>query len=370
MQYCTKCVYPAVAATPLTFDADGVCSGCRASLHKDKIDWVEREEYFKELIEDYRGESEYDCILPVSGGKDSYFAAHLAKKYGLNALMVTYHGNNYMDEGEYNLHRMKDIFGFDHIIYHPSTDTLIKLNRLGLRITGDMNWQNHCGIFTVPIQIAVRYKVPLIFWGDHGFSELGGMYSHDDFIEFTAKDRYEHGLHGFDWFDFVEDTEGLTEKDLRWAQYPKDEDLLEVGVRGIYLSNYFYYDGNKHADIAMSEYGWKTSDKPFERTYRKISNLDDMHENGIHDYLKYIKLGYGRGTDHACYDIRLGRMTREEGIEMVKKYDHIKSSDLQRWLKYVGMTEKEFDEIADTFRNPRVWSKVNGEWIKQNIWDA
>lgn len=369
MQYCTQCVFPAVAATPLTFDEHGVCSGCRAGTSKSNINWDERKELFQELVDEYRGESEYDCILPVSGGKDSYFAAHLAKEMGLNALMVTYHGNNYLPEGEYNLNRMKDVFGFDHIIFRPSTPVLIKMNRLGFKITGDMNWQNHAGIFTVPIQVAVKYKVPLIFWGDHGFTEMGGMYSHNDFIEFTAKDRYEHGLHGYDWFDFIEESEGLTKEDLRWCQYPSDEDIMEVGVRGIYLSNYFYYDGNKHAQIAKDEYQWKTSNQKFERTYRQISNLDDMHENGIHDYMKYIKLGYGRGTDHACYDIRLGKMSRETGIEMVRKYDHVKSSDLKRWLDYVDMTEEEFDEIADTFRNPRVWSKVNGKWVKDNIWD-
>ena len=106
----------------------------------------------------------------------------------------------------------------------------------------------------------------------------------------------------------------------------------------------------------VREYGLRSPPEPFERTYRRMSNLDDMHENGIHDYLKFVKFGYGRGTDHACKDIRAGRMTREEGIEMVRKYDHVKPRrDLERWLDYVGMTEDEFDAIADTFRDPRVW---------------
>ena len=106
--------------------------------------------------------------------------------------------------------------------------------------------------------------------------------------------------------------------------------------------------------------------KPFDRTFKRTSNLDDMHENGAHDYLKFIKLGYGRGTDHANYEIREGRMTREKGLAMVNKYDHVKPSDLKRWLKYVGMEESKFDQIADTFRDQRVWRIKNNSWYKMN----
>ncbi|QDM17969.1 N-acetyl sugar amidotransferase [Tardiphaga sp. vice278] len=367
MQYCTKCVYPAVAATPVTFDADGVCSGCRVGLNKVAIDWNERKRLFIDLIDQYRTESEYDCILPVSGGKDSYRAAHIAKEFGLKALLVTYHGNNYLPEGETNLKRMREVFPFDHIVFRPSQDALIRLNRAGFTKTGDMNWHCHAGIFTYPMQIAIKYKIPLVFWGDHGFTEHGGMYTHNDFFEFTAKDRYENGLHGYDWFDF-EGVEGLTKKDLQFLMYPDDAAIMDVGLRGIYLSNYFPFDGAVNAEIARDQYGWLEAQQSFDRTYRRVSNVDDMHENGVHDYMKFIKLGYGRASDHAQYDIRAGRMTREEGIAMVRKYDHVKPSDIVRWLSYTGMTEDEFDAIADTFRNHRVWSIQDGQWVKENIW--
>jgi N-acetyl sugar amidotransferase len=366
--YCKNCVAPSINPITLTVEEEGLCSACRNNKNKISIDWKEREILFKELVDEYRSEDNYDCIIPVSGGKDSYFAAHIAKKFNLKALLVTYHSGTYLEEGEYNLKRMKEIFGFDHIIFYPNFDVLRKLHRVGFIKTGDMNWHNHAGIFTFPVQIAVKYKIPLILWGDHGRTEMAGMYSHNDFIEFTAKDRYEHALHGYDWFDFVGE-EGLTKKDLSVYIYPDDEDIYEVGVRGIYLSNYFYYDGNHNANIAMKEYGWKPYSKGFERTYRNISNVDDMFENGVHDYMKYIKFGYGRATDHACYDIRLGKMSRQEGIEMVRKYDHIEPSDLNFWLEFVGMSKEEFYEIADKFRDERVWKKVNGKWIKKNIWD-
>jgi len=367
MQYCTRCVFPAIAATPLTFDANGVCSGCRASDLKKTIDWDARRALFAELVDEYRNPDGYDCLLPVSGGKDSYFAAHLAKEFDLKALMVTYHGNNYLAEGERNLYRMKDEFGFDQIIFRPATEVLVRLNRLGLKVTGDMNWHCHAGIFTYPMQVAVKYRIPLVFWGDHGFTEQGGMYSHNDFFEYTAKDRYEHALHGYDWFDF-EGKEGLSRKDLQFLIYPSDDEVLDVGLRGIFLSNYFYYDGTRHADIAREHYHWEEAEQEFDRTFRRTSNLDDMHENGAHDYMKFIKLGYGRGTDHANYEIREGRMTREEGLEMVRRYDHVKPRDLTRWLEYVGMSEEEFDRIADTFRDRRVWRIEDGQWVKKTAW--
>ena len=380
IQYCTRCVYPAVAATPLTFDEDGVCSGCRVAMSKPQIDWAQRWRLLQELTDQSRSMSNYDIVIPVSGGKDSYYQTHVAvAELGLKPLLVTYHGNNYLPEGEYNLLRMRELFDCDHIIVRPSVDTLIKMNRIGFKLQGDMNWHAHCGIFTTPIQVAVRYKVPLMMWGEHGFMDLGGMYSINDFVEFTAKFRLEHALRGYDWHDFTDEgleklgrpelKEGLKAKDLLWAQYPSDEEIDEVGVRGIYLANFVDWDANKHVKLVIEKYGWRPAQQPFERTYRTMSNLDDMHENGIHDYLKFVKLGYGRGSDHSCKDIRVGLMTREQGIEMVRKYDHVKPRrDLERWLRYVDMTEEEFDSICDSFRDPRVWTAENGQWWKDNIW--
>jgi N-acetyl sugar amidotransferase len=380
MRYCSRCVYPGVAATPLTFDEDGVCSGCRVAREAETVDWEERRKLLVELIDSYRSDSSYDVVIGVSGGKDSYFQTHIAvRELGLKPLLVTYHGNNYLPEGEWNLFRMREVFDCDHIVVRPSVDVLVRMNRIGFKLQGDMNWHAHCGIFTVPIQIAVRYRVPLILWGEHGFMNLGGMYSHNDFVEFTAKHRLEHSLRGYDWHDFTDEglaqlgrpelSEGLTAKDLTWAQYPSDDEIDDVGVRGIYLGNYYPWDGNHNAQLAAELYGWREAQQPFERTYRRVSNLDDMHENGIHDYLKFVKFGYGRASDHACKDIRAGDMTRDEGVEMVRRYDHVKPRrDLERWLDYVGLTEDEFDVVCDGFRDPRVWRAEDGQWVKDTIW--
>jgi len=373
MQYCSKCVYP-MAAVNLIIDEDGVCAACGVSEEYQTItdeEWERRKEKLFALVEPYRSKdgSNYDCVIPFGGGKDSYYQAHVAKNVlGLNPLLVTYHGNNYLPEGQRNLDRGRDVLDCDHIVYRPSVETLLKLNRIGFKKMGDMNWHGHCGINTVPFHIAVKYRIPLMLWGEVGWADLSGMFSPDDYVEYSQRIRVEHNLHGFDWYDMLDKKENLTIKDLQMFRFPSDEEYAEVGIRGIALGNFLKWDANTQAKLMKELYGHEWASKPFERTYRIFSNLDDRYENGAHDLLKFIKFGYGRASDHACKDIRSGYMSREEGIRMVRKYDPVVSSDLYYWFDYVGMTEDEFWEIADTFRDPRVWRIENGQWVKENIW--
>lgn len=372
MLYCSRCVYPKLAVN-LILDDEGVCSACRVEEEFQKLTpefWAEREKRFRQLVEHYRSKdgSNYDCIIAVSGGKDSYFQTHVIKQYGLKPLLVTYHGNNYLPEGQGNLDRMRHVFDADHLVFGPSVDVLRKLNRLCFKKMGDMNWHCHAGIKIVPIIVAVRYKIPLVVWGEATWS-IAGMFSPDDYVEYNKRTVLEHDLRGFTWEDMLGGEEGLQARDLVWLRFPSDEDIARIGVRGIYIGNYFKWDPNQHTKLVQEQYQFECARQPFERTYRTMSNLDDMHENGIHDYMKFIKFGYGRASDHASKDIRSGYMTREEGIAMVRKYDHVKPRrDLERWLQYVGMTEEEFDQIADTFRDPRVWWIEDGQWWKHNIW--
>ena len=372
MTYCTRCCYPIVAATPLTLDKDGVCSGCRTHDEQKTVDWKRRERMFRELCDDYRSRDgkTYDCLIPVSGGKDSFFQIHLLKVvYGMNPLLVTYNENNETELGRRNIQRMKNAFGCDNINVTPSVDVLKKMNRVGLRRMGDPDMHAHMGINSVPIQIAVRYGVPLIIWGEHGFMNLGGMHSYKDMVEYTARYRKEHLLRGFDWEDFVGE-EGLREQDLLWAKYPDDAEIERVGVRGVFISNFFGWNQDDHTKLMIDTYGFEVNPIPFDRTYKRDSNLNNIHDNGVHDYMKYVKFGYGRCTDHACRDIRSGAITRAQGIELVRQYDHVVPGDLPRWLDYVGMTRTEFETIADTFRDPRVWVRNEyGQWVKDNIWD-
>jgi len=372
VSYCITCTYPSSSAVPLEFNEHGVCSGCQTNKENIVIDWNRRKRLFENLIEDYRSDSGYyDCIIPVSGGKDSYWQIHIIKSYGLNPLLVTYHGNNYTKVGMENLLNMREVFNVDHVFYTPSIELLKKMNRTGQRLMGDMNWHAHAGIFTYPIRVAVEKKVPLMVWGEHGFMDLGGMHSYKDLVEFTYRYRHEHALRGYEWYDFIEaskeyDDEILEHELIQW-KYPSDEEIESVGVRGIYISNFFKWNANEHGPLMIEKYGFKESEIEFERTYRRMSNLDDMHENGIHDYMKWIKFGYGRATDHTSKDIRGGIMTREKGMEIVLRRDPIKSRDIHRWLEYTGWSELEFDSVADSFRDPRVWWIRKGEWCKLDI---
>ena len=192
----------------------------------------------------------------------------------------------------------------------------------------------------------------------------------NDFVEYTARFRKDQQMRGIDWHDMIDQEEKINESEMELFKYPSDEQINEVGLRGLFIGNFVPWDGNEHAKIIKEKYGWEEAITPFERTYRKFSNLDDRYENGVHDYLKFVKFGYGRGTDHACKDIRSGKMTRETGIEMVKTYDHVKSSDLYHWLNYVDRDEQWFTEVADSFRSPLVWKQDSkNEWRKRNIWD-
>ena len=373
MRFCTRCVYPE-AAVSIVFDDEGVCSGCRVAEETralaDEGFWEERRRAFERIAgEARRGGSNWDCIIPVSGGKDSYWQTHLIRKvFGLNPLLVTYHGNNYLPEAQGNLDRMRNVLDADHVVFGPRVDTLRKLNRLCFRKMGDMNWHAHAGIKIVPVRLAVEMNIPLIVWGEVTWG-LTGMFSPDDGVEYNKRTVSEHDLRGYDWRSMVDEQEGLRPEDLVWLRYPGDEDLARVGVRGIYLGNYLRWNPNEHTALMRELYGFECARQPFERTYRRMSNLDDMHENGIHDWMKYVKFGYGRASDHASKDIRDGYLTRDEGVALVRRYDAVKPRrDLDRWLEYVDMTEQEFDWIAEGFRNPRVWWIEDGRWWKDNVW--
>lgn len=374
VRWCKSCLYPWVSATPMEFNNEGVCMGCMQSGVANKITedvWEKRKEYLIELIESTRCKdgSRHDCIVPVSGGKDSHFQAHFIKNVlGYNPLLVTYYGNNFTDVGHRNLYRMKESLGLDHVIYYPNVETLKKLNKLGFILLGDMNWHNHVGIATVPMRAAIERNIPLVIWGEHGYADLCGQYSMNDFVEWTYRNRMEHYARGFDWNFFV-GLEGLRSCDLDMWKYPDDKEIYKLNLRGIYISNYTLWEANSHTELVTKKYGFESAMTNFERTYRKMSNLDDMHENGAHDYLRFIKFGYGRCTDHASKDIRAGKMSRGQGIDLVRKHDHVKPKDIQRWLKYTGMEESQFDAIADTWRDKRVWYRKDGEWCKKEIWD-
>ncbi|MBI2642561.1 MAG: N-acetyl sugar amidotransferase [Candidatus Wildermuthbacteria bacterium] len=372
MIYCKRCCYPANTRTSIVFDEQGVCSGCRLIESRPKINWKEREGWLKKLLEEYRAKARaknnpYDCVIPVSGGKDSHFQVYLIKKvYGLNPLLVTYNHIFNTKRGIRNLTNLVKQFNCDLLRFTSNPESVRKISRYMLKKVGDITWHYHAGIMTFPIQVAVARDIPLIVWGEHGFAELTGMFNQDDMVEFSKKGRQEHSMRGFEPEDLAADPRsGITRQDLAPFFYPSDQDIERVGVRGIYLSNYIQWDVRAQTKLMIEKYGFETALKR-ERTFHLYDKLDDIHANGAHDYLKYLKFGYGRATDDASNEIRHARMTREEGIEMVKRYDSVRPSDLDLYLKFMGMTEEEFEASIGHLRDPQIWENQSRTWVAKD----
>ena len=369
MQYCTRCVYPANAKPGIVFDEKGVCSGCRLIESRKFINWKQRE---KKLIDLLNKEKEkqrkkgnaYDCMVPVSGGKDSTFQVWLIKKkYRLNPLLVTYNHTFNTPLGLRNLTNLIEKLDCNLLRYTTAPGSAIRIAKHMLKKVGDITWHYHAGIMTFPIQASVAYDIPLIIWGEEGFSELVGMYNQDDFVEFTKKKRQEHSMRGFEPEDLLEDSScSLTKYDLAPFFYPDDEKIEIIGTRGIYLSNYIKWNGKKQTEFIIKNLDFETS-QGRQRTFNLYDKLDDIHANGLHDYLKFLKFGYGRCTDDVSTEIRHGRMTREEGINLVLKHDHVVPKDLEIFLRKAKILKKEFFNIVDNLRDSSIWKKN-----KSSVW--
>lgn len=377
MKYCKSCLYPETAKPTIYFNDDGICSGCTYNLSREDkdVNWKEREQLFRDLAEKCKEDakknnSEYDCIIPISGGKDSHFQVLLCKEvYGLNPLLVTYnHGFN-NPVGNKNLHNLIEKSGCDAIRFTAGKDSAKKIAKYMLERVGDLEWHYHAGIMTVPFQVAVEKNISTIIWGEHGFAELTGIVSLKDFVEFTNWKRREHDMRGVDPEEIVGHN-NITRKDIAPYIFPSDEKLTEIDLRGIYMSNYFDWDALSHVQEVVNKWEFNTVTYKRDRTFNLYAKLDD-HADEIHDYLKYLKFGYGRATDDVTTEIRKGRMSRETGIHLVKEYDANTPRNLSTYLNFLEMTEKEFYETIDTQRDPKAWKKDEyGNWILNNpIWE-
>ena len=376
MKYCVRCMYPENAKPTLILDDGGVCSGCRYHESRDKLDisWDDRENILRQLLDKAKDTAKergnaHDCIIPVGGGKDSTYQVWLMKvKYGMSPLLVTFNHLFNTPAGNRNLANLVEKSGCDLIRYSAGVDSVRKISRYMLKQVGDLNWHYHAGIRTLPFQIAVKHNIPLIIWGEHGFGELTGVVTLEDFVEFTKWTRKEHDMRGYEPSDLIGNG-GITKHDVYPYIYPTDEEINKSDVRGIFLSNHVFWNGMKHSQAMIDEWGFAPVTYERERTFNIHSRLED-HANDVHDYLKYLKFGYGRATDDASMEIRHGRMTREEGIKMVKLYDHKEPSSLELYCKFMGISKEEFYEIIEPMRDKSIWKKKkNGLWVVKDSVD-
>ena len=368
MDYCARCMYPANARPTIILDEEGVCSGCRyhESREKLEIDWEEREEIFVQILDEARANAKrkkasHDCIIPVSGGKDSHYQVWLlTKKYGMNPLLVAFNHVFNAPSGIRNLENLVSKSGCDLVRYTAGVDSVRRLSRYMLETVGDLTWHYHAGIRTLPFQTAVSYDIPLVIWGEHGYAELTGLVTLEDFVEFTRWTRKEHDMRGYEPSDLVGKA-GITEKDIRPYVYPDDEEIARADIRGIYLSNFFFWDAKRQAEQMIEEWGFGPVTYKRDRTFNLHSKIDD-HANDVHDYLKYVKFGYGRATDDVSTEIRHGRMSREEGLDIVAEYDAVEPSTLAFYCDFLGLNEPQFYDSVENLRDPRIWFKESGDW--------
>ncbi len=363
MSFCKHCLYSDAHPLHLLLDAEGICSGCRVHEEKFSLNWSTREKQLKDILMAYKSPTgnTYDCIIPVSGGRDSYFIVHTIKNvYGLNPLLVMYNKHYNTRRGLRNFAYLKTLFNCDAVSMVCDPAKLKKITRVTLEKMGSMYWHVLAGQTVFPVQTAVRLKVPLIIWGAHQGLDQVGMYSHEDEVEMTRKYRKEHDLMGWEAEDLLESSD-LADKDLVQFFYPHDKELEKVGVRGIYLGNYIPWDSKKQHELMIEKYGYETALQ--QRTFDTYNDVDCIHYSGLHDYIKFIKHGYGKVTDHASREIRWGRLTRDEGIELVKKYQDIVPSDVKEFSKWIGMSGEEIFRSVEAFRNPNIWKQIfNSEW--------
>ena len=365
MKYCTRCLYPANHPLNITFDEEGVCSGCRIHEEKDELDWAAREHRLRHLLESYKSSSGalYDCIIPVSGARDSYFIVHTVKNiYGLNPLLVQYncHYNSLL--GHRNVAYLRTIFDCDYYAQVLSPDVVKRITRRTLDKRASLYWHCIAGQTVLPVQVAVRYKIPLIVWGAHQGIDQVGMYSHLDEVEMSRKYRKDHDLMGLEAEDLVSEADNLPERDLQPLFYPHDKDIERVGIRGIYLNNYLCWDTKAQHEQMIKQYGYETS--PQTRTFDTYSDVDSLIYNDLHDYIKYLKFGYSKVTDHACREIRLRRMTREQGQTLVRDYSDRPAKYTELFLKWLEIDRKNLFQTVDRFRDLTIWQCDDGEGWK------
>ena len=370
LSYCTKCVMPDTKPD-LHLDENGVCNACRNYENREQIVWADRGEELKKLLNKYRNVdgSNWDCIVPVSGGKDSTYQVIRMLQLGLRPLAVTSTTCDLTGLGRENIDNLKRL-GVDHVEMSPNPLIRAKLNSIGLKQVGDISWPEHVGIFIIPVRAAVQFNVPLLIWGENSQNEYGGpaAAAEDSVLNRRWLEEFG-GMLGLRVSDIV-GTNGIEAHHLIPYTYPSDEELKRVGVTGLFLGHYLPWDGLSNSLIAQAS-GFKVYDDIVEGSMVNYENLDN-HQTGIHDYFKFLKFGFGRASDIACVHIRRGRLSRQDGIEIVNRHDgkfpwEYLGKSLNDILCPLEISVDEFVKICDKFTNKKIFKRdSDGKLIKDS----
>ena len=371
MKICSKCVMPETAES-LKFDDEGCCSVCKQiDQQKHKVDWEERATEFEKILDKYKGKGRYDCIVPFSGGKDSTFILwFLVTQKKLKPLVVRFDHGFYRENLQENTQRTIDKLGVDFMNFraNPKIVKMIMLESLIRR--GDFCWHCHVGVAAYPVKVAIEQKIPLLILGEPS-AEYGSFYSYDE-IEKISVERFNKmanlGINAEDMYGMIKDrfkNEKIDPRDLDPFKYPTQEELNKNNILGIYLGNYVPWDVKKQVEIIKRELGWRGDEVegiPPEYNYEKI----ECYMQGVRDYLKFIKRGFGRTAHLASIDIRNNRLTREEGLKLVNAFDGRRPKALDFFLKMTTITEDEFYDYAfNHIVDPH--EEIEREDLKKNV---
>ncbi len=358
IQYCKCCIMPETKPD-LFIDAEGICSACRSFARRQVVDWDARKRELQMVLERHRCKdgSNYDCIVPVSGGKDSHFQTLRMLELGMNPLCVTATTDHLSEIGRRNIENLKRR-GVDYVEVTTNPVVRRKVNRLALTQVGDISWPEHVTIFTIPVRIAVQLNIPLIVWGENPQNEYGGPAAAAEDSVLTRRWLEEFGgLLGLRVSDLI-GQDGIESRHLIQYTYPFDEELKRVGVTGLFLGYYMPWDGYENA-LYSQAHGFETYHMPVEGSLVNYENLDNA-QTGIHDYFKFLKYGFGRATDLGCMHIRRGRLSRQDTLKLVKIHDGrfpwvYLGTPLGEVLKTLDMTLDEFVRVCDRFTNKKLF---------------
>jgi N-acetyl sugar amidotransferase len=347
LRYCARCCMPETQEG-VKFDELGICQACQSSEQKIHINWVEREKTLRDLLNIAKSKAgnNYDCIVPISGGKDSVYQLHvLVNVYGMKPLAVTFSHNWYSETGWYNLQNALQEFNVDHIMFTPNRDLVNRIANRSLGAIGDACWHCHSGVGAFPLQAAVRFNIPLLIWGE-------------SIAESSGRATYKDPVHKFDRDYFVKVSakrqpkemicETLTERDLYPFNVPTIEEIERVGVYGIHLGDYLFWDEERQTEFISQEYGWKETE--MEGAYKGYKSAECIMA-GVHDFTCYLKRGYGRSTFQACLDVRTGLLSRDEGFQLAKQIDSERPGALDYFLKITKLSESEFFETMKQLKH-------------------
>jgi len=359
MKYCSKCILPDTRPH-LTIGDDGICNACKNSVTKKVIDWELRNQQFKEVVANAKSKSKgHDCIIPVSGGKDSTWQVLKCKEYGLRPLCVTWAPWARTEIGRKNLKNLISL-GVDHIDYSINPEVEKKFLYKALTSKGIPGIPMHMAIFNIPAKIAVKFQIPLIIYGENSSFEYGSNDIATQGAQLTPQWYKDNGVtSGTTAEDWI--SEELTRSEMTPYFGPSKEEMAQNDFRAIFLGHYFQWDPQDVYAVAKKN-GFENLVSGAKTGLYDFADIDDDFIS-VHHYLKWFKFGFTRTWDNLTQEIRNNRLTREEAVAHLQKIgEELPKSDILKFCDYINISYAHFFDIAETFRNKNIWIKEGSKW--------